>query len=330
MGQAIARSEDPRLLTGRGRYIADVVVPGASDAAFLRSEVARGRIVNIDTEAARSAPGVRAVYTAADLNPLVHETALGAMPEAPYPPKYCLAESDVRVVGDPIAIVIAENRYLAEDAVELIELDIEPQEPVLDVDAARDVNSDLVHPEVGTNTPEVIPPFGDPELEQTFASAAHVVRDTVVMHRYVQVPMECRGIVADWDPYSDELTVWSATQSVHEVQAFLAGLLGVGSNQIRVLQPDVGGGFGQKMMIMRDEWAVVLAATLLGRPVRWIEDRRENLTAAAHARDERIDLSLAFDGDGIVTAIRGEHVENIGAYQTMGSRGMGAFIAPFL
>jgi aerobic carbon-monoxide dehydrogenase large subunit len=330
MGQAIARSEDPRLLSGRGRFIADVVVPGVSDAAFLRSEVARGRIVGLDVEAARSAPGVRAVYTAADLNPLVHQTSLAALPEAPYPPKYCLAENDVRYVGDPIAIVIAENRYVAEDAVELIEVDIDPQVPVIDLDAARSGDSDLVHPEIGTNTPASIPFFGDPELEQAFADAAHVVRDTIVMHRYVQVPMECRGIIADWEPYGQALTVWSATQSVHEVQAFLARLLNINSNQIRVLQPDVGGGFGQKMMVGRDEWAVVLAATLLGRPVRWIEDRRENLTAASHARDEKIDLSMALDENGIVTAIRGEFVENIGAYPTMGSAGMGGFLAPFL
>jgi carbon-monoxide dehydrogenase large subunit len=330
MGQAIARTEDPRLLTGRGRYIADVVVPGASDAAFLRSEVARGRIVRLDAKAARSAPGVRAVYTAADLNPLVHEISIAGLPEGPYPPKYCLAENDVRYVGDPIAIVVAENRYLAEDAVELIDVEIEPQDPVLNVDTARDGNSALVHPEIGTNTPQVIPMFGDPDLEQAFANAAHVVRDTIVMHRYVQAPMECRGIIADWEPYSDELTVWSSTQSVYGVQTFLAGLLGISTHRIRVLQPDVGGGFGQKTMIGRDEWAVVLAARLLGRPVRWIEDRRENLTAAAHARDETMDLSMALDGDGAITAIRGEYIENIGAYQTMGSGGMAAFVAPFL
>ena len=330
MGQAVARTEDPRLLTGRGRYIADVVVGGASDAAFLRSEVARGRIVRLDAEAARSAPGVRAVYTAADLNPLVHDISVAGLPDAPYPPKYCLAENDVRYVGDPIAIVVAENRYLAEDAVELIDVEIEPQDPVLDVDAARDANSDVVHPELGTNTPQVIPQFGPPDLEQAFANAAHVVRDTIVMHRYVQAPMECRGIIADWEPHSDELTVWSSTQSVHGVQAFLAGLLGIGTNKIRVLQPDVGGGFGQKTMLARDEWAVVLAATLLGRPVRWIEDRRENLTAAAHARDEAMDLSMALDADGTIKAIRGDYIENIGAYQTLGSGGMGAFLAPFL
>lgn len=330
MGQAVARSEDPRLLTGHGRYIADVVVPGASEAAFLRSDVARGRIVGLDVEAARSAPGVRAVFTAAELNQLVHEISLNVLPEAPYPPKYCLAENDVRYVGDPIAIVVAANRYLAEDAVELIDVNIEAQEPVVDVDAARNSNSELVHPEIGTNTPGVIPVFADPELEHAFANAVHAVRDSIVMHRYVQAPMECRGIIADWDPYSDELTVWSSTQSVHEVRSFLAGLLGIGTNQIRVLQPDVGGGFGQKTMLMRDEWAVVLAARVLGRPVRWLEDRRENLVAAAHARDEKMDLSMALDGDGTITAIRGDYIENIGAYQTMGSAGMAAFVAPFL
>jgi carbon-monoxide dehydrogenase large subunit len=331
MGQAVARSEDPRLLTGHGRYIADVVVPGASDAAFLRSDLARGKINRLDVEAARSAPGVRAVFIAAELNPLVHEIRLtGLGQDGPYPPKYCLAENDVRYVGDPIAIVIAENRYLAEDAVELIDVDIEPQNPVIDIDAARDDNSDLVHPEIGTNIPQVTPAFDDPELEECFANAAHVVRDTVVMHRYVHVPMECRGIIADWDRYSDDLTVWSATQSVHEVRGFLAGLLGIGANQIRVLQPDVGGGFGQKTMLGRDEWAVVLAARLLGRPVRWIEDRHENLVAAAHARDEKMDLSMALDGEGTITAIRGDYIENIGAYQPMGSGGMGTFVAPFL
>src|SRR6476620_11227754 len=173
--QAVARTEDPRLLTGRGRYIADVVFGGASDAAFLRSEVARGRIVRLDAQAARSAPGVRAVYTAADLNPLVHDTSVAGLPDAPYPPKYCLAENDVRFVGDPIAIVIAENRYLAEDAVELIDIDVEPQQPVLDVDAARNGDGTMVHPEIGTNTPQVIPLFGDPDLEQAFSDAAHVV-----------------------------------------------------------------------------------------------------------------------------------------------------------
>jgi carbon-monoxide dehydrogenase large subunit len=331
MGQAVARSEDPRLLAGRGRYIADVVVPGCSDAAFLRSHMARGRITRLDVEAARAAPGVRAVFTAAELNPLVHQTwspMLG--PDAPYPPNYCLAENDVRYVGDPIAIVVAKDRYLAEDAVDLIDVDIDPMAALIDVDVARASTDDFVHPELGTNTPMVIPVIDDPALDQAFAQAAHVARDTIEMHRYVQVPMECRGIIADWNPYDRELMVWSSSQSVHEVRSFLAGLLGIGANQIRVLQPDVGGGFGQKTAIMRDEWAVVLAATVLGRPVRWIEDRRENLVAAAHARDEKMSLSIALDSGGIITAIRGEHIENIGAYQSMGSMGSAAFVAPFL
>ena len=150
------------------------------------------------------------------------------------------------------------------------------------------------------------------------------------MHRYVQVPMECRGIIADWDPYAEALTVWSSTQSLHEIRGFLARLLGIRDNQVRVLQPDVGGGFGQKTTIMRDEWAAVLAAKLLGRPVRGIEDRRENLVAAAHARDEKMDLSMALDADGTITAIRGEHIDNIGAYPTMGSSGVGLLVGPFL
>ena len=265
MGQAVARTEDPRLLTGRGRYIADVVVGGASDAAFLRSEVARGRIVRLDAEAARSAPGVRAVYTAADLNPLVHDTSVAGLPDAPYPPKYCLAENDVRYVGDPIAIVVAENRYLAEDAVELIDVEIEPRIRCSTSTRPATPTSDVVHPELGTNHASghstVRPPRPRAGLSRTPPTWSETPSSCTAT---CKLPWSAAASSPIGSRSSDELTVWSSTQSVHGVQAFLAGLLGIGTNKVRVLQPDVGGGFGQKTMLARDEWAVVLAATLLG------------------------------------------------------------------
>lgn len=326
MGQSVPRREDPRLLAGRGRYIEDVVVPGMLHAAFVRSDVARGRITGLDVEAARGLPGVRAVFTAAELNPLVGETWWGmAGKDAVYPPKVCLAEDDVRFVGDPLAIVVADSRYLAEDGADLIEVDVEPGEPVLDVDAARADNAVLVHPEVGTNVPASIPAIGPP-VDDAFVGAAHVVSATFDQHRYIAVPMETRGLLAQWDPFSHELELWIGSQSAHEVRAFYARLLSIPENRVRVRTPDVGGGFGLKVMSFRDEWAVVLASRVLGRPVRWIEDRRENLVASAHAREERMALEVALDADARILAMRAEHVENVGAYPYAAAASSGGLV----
>jgi carbon-monoxide dehydrogenase large subunit len=327
MGQSVPRKEDPRLLSGHGRYIEDVTVPGMLHAAFVRSDVARGRIVRLDAEAARQLPGVRAVYTAADLNPLVHETWWGmAGKDAMYPPKFCLAEGDVRFVGDPVAIVVADSRYIAEDGVDLVELEVEADEPVLDPEAARRDGATLVHPELGTNVPGSIPKVDVPGLDEVFASAATVVSETFVQHRYLPVPMETRGLLAQWDPFGQELELWIATQSAHEIRAFYARLLGISESRVRVRTPDVGGGFGLKVLSFRDEWAVVLASKLLGRPVRFIEDRQENLVASASARDDRMALDMAVDADGRMLAIRAELVENVGAYPYAASASAAALV----
>jgi|1186.fasta_scaffold09185_1 carbon-monoxide dehydrogenase large subunit len=327
LGQSIPRKEDPRLLAGRGRYIDDVVVPGMLHAAFVRSDVARGRITRLDTEAARALPGVRAVYTAAELNPLVHETWWSmAGKEAVYAPGVCLADGDVRYVGDPVAIVVADSRYLAEDGVDLVELEVEAETPVLDVDAARAEGATLVHPEVGTNIPSAIPAAEVPGLQETFETADTVVSETFVTHRYLPVPMETRGLLAQWDPFTDELDLWIATQSAHEVRGFYARLLGIPESRVRIRTPDVGGGFGQKVFTLRDEWATVLAAKLLGRPVKFIEDRQENLVSSSSARDDRMSMDVAVDGDGKFLAFRAELVENVGAYPYAASASAAALV----
>jgi carbon-monoxide dehydrogenase large subunit len=310
IGQSVRRKEDPRLLTGRGRYIDDVTMPGMLHAAFVRSGVARGRITTLDVSAAAALPGVVAVTTATDFGHIgpMWQTMMGR--EAAMAPLHVLAHADVRFVGDPVAVVVAESRYVAEDGAELVDLDIEPLPPVLDVDAAA--AGELVHPELGTNVTEVIPATQNSGVDAAFEAAVHVVEQTFGQHRYVCVPMETRGLVAGWE--AGQLTIWASTQGPHEMRAICARVLNLPENRIRVVMGDVGGGFGQKMFPMREELAVVLAARRLGRPVKWIEDRNENLLAAGHAREERMSVRFAFDADAAITAASVEQVENVGAY----------------
>ena len=241
-------------------------------------------------------PGVAAVFTMDDFREVfrpTYSTIIGR--DATTPPLRPLADGDVRFAGDPIAIVIAQSRYLAEDAAEAVDLDLEPLPPVLDSETGLRTEI-LVHPETGSNVAAQISAPADDE--QVFGGAAHVVTETVAQHRYVAVPMEGRGLVASWEPGRGELTIWAATQAPHEMRSYCARMLGLPEHRVRVVMGDVGGGFGQKMFVTREEMAVVLASYLLGRPVRWIEDRAENLLAGGHAREEQATISMATDATG--------------------------------
>ena len=316
IGQSVRRFEDPRLLTGHGTYIDDVAVPGMLHAAFVRSSFAHGRIRRVDSTAAAAVDGVVAVLFAADLaanyrptwSSIIGRAAVSAQPLRP------LADQDVRFAGDPVAIVIARSRHIAEDGAELVEVDIEPLPPVLDVTAARNDRLNLVHPEVGTNVAGKLAADPDPQLEEIFAAAPHVITETIHQHRYIAVPMEGRGLIASWEPHVPQLTIWSATQAPHEVRSWCARMLDLPEHRIRVLMGDVGGGFGQKMFTTREEMAVVIASYQLGQPVKWIEDRSENLLAAGHAREEHATASMAVDHDGRILAARVTHTANVGSY----------------
>jgi aerobic carbon-monoxide dehydrogenase large subunit len=321
VGQAVRRREDPRLLAGRGRYVDDVTMPGLLHAAFVRSPVARGTIRGIDTSAARDLPGVTAVYTAADLNEPGRPFWKTMTGQAGQPPHRLLAEGDVRFTGDIVALVVAESRYLAEDGADLVDMDIDPLPPVLDPAAAAG-GSPLVHPELGTNLADELPPTPRPDVDAVFASAAHVITETFGQHRYLPVPMETRGVVASWDRWSDRLELVISGQGAHEVRLFYSRYFGVPEDRIRVVMGDVGGSFGQKVFPVNDEIAVVAAARKLGRPVKWIEDRSENLIAGGHARDQSMRVSFALDADGIVLAARTDLVENVGAFPGAGSGSM--------
>jgi carbon-monoxide dehydrogenase large subunit len=301
-GARISRVEDARLLTGHGTFVDDVARPGMLHACFVRSPLARARINGVDATAALALPGVEAVFTAADLNADVREswyTSMGKdMPDSPKPP---LAEGEARFVGDPVALVVAVDRYVAEDAAELVQLDLEPLAPVVDYETATDVAAEIAGAPSDT-------------LAADFDAAAHVLSVTIRQQAYAPVPMECRGIVAEWDASSGELTVWSATQAPHEVRMFAARMLGIAEHSVRVIARDTGGGFGQKVLPMREDMAVLLACRKVRGALKWIEDRRENLLAAGQSRHEKGDVRIALDGGGRLLAAEIDHVQDCGAY----------------
>ena len=330
VGQSVPRTEDPRLLTGRGHFVDDVTVPGMVHGAFLRSELARAAITHIDTTAARALPGVIAVYTAAELNPTVHESMLPTFfvdgSQGPSAPMRPLADGDVRFVGEPIALVIAENRYLAEDACELIEIDLDPQPAIVDYETAA-ANPELVHRETTSNVVVQMESPPSPALTEIFATAPHVVTETFRQQRQTPLPMETRGVIADWRAVDGELRVWMSTQNPHEARRVFSRVTGVPEHRVRVTGGDVGGGFGQKFFVPREEQVVALAAHRLGRPVKWIEDRRENLIASNHARSDRATITMAVDRDGTILGAQFDHIEDAGAFPMGGGGGAGIFVA---
>ena len=315
-GVRVQRVEDARLLTGRGTFVDDVVRPGMLHACFVRSPYPRARIAGVDASAALALDGVHAVLVAADINPDVREqwyTSMGKdVPDTPRPP---LAEDEVRFVGDPVALVVADDRYVAEDAADLVVVDYEPLPAAVDYETARDSDG-VVHPAFDRNVAGSIggPPPDD--VESIFADAAHVAAERIRQQAYAAVPMETRGIVAEWSASSGELTIWAATQAPHEVRMFSARLLGLPEHRVRVIMRDTGGGFGQKVVPQREEMCIALAARKVPGPLKWIEDRRENLLAAGQARHELADARMAFDADGRILAAHIDHVQDVGAYPT--------------
>jgi carbon-monoxide dehydrogenase large subunit len=306
--------EDARLLTGRGTYVDDIALPGMLHACFVRSPHPRARIVGIHVSAASNLPGVYTVLTASDLNPGVHEqwhTILG--PDSPETPRPPLAENVVRFVGDPVALVVAESRYLAEDACDAVLVDYEPLPPVVDYRTAVS-HADLVHEAHGSNLIAEVTGGSAPEADEVFASGAHVVGETIYQQSQAACPMETRGLVVHHA--RGEITIWAATQAPHEVRAFCARLLGLPEHRIRVIMKDTGGGFGQKIQVQREEMCIMLAAAKVPAPLKWIEDRRENLMAAGQSRHEHAAVRVALDQAAAIQAMQIDYMEDDGAYPT--------------
>lgn len=313
VGARIGRVEDPRLLTGHGTFVDDIVRPGMLHACFVRSPIARARITSIDASAALDLPGVHAVFTADDLNPEVQEAwysqAGENVPDTPRPP---LAEGEVRFVGDLVALVVADDRYLAEDAVELVDVEYDPLPAVVDYTTAE-ASDQLVHEGWEGNLAGQMGGRPAEKLAPAFDEASVIVEETIHQQAYVASPMETRGIVVEWARGAGELTVWASSQAPHDLRLFAARLLGLPENRIRVICGDTGGAFGQKINAHREDICLLLAARKVPGPLKYIEDRRENLMASSSRRENGF-VRMAFDDEGTMLAATIDHLQDVGAY----------------
>jgi carbon-monoxide dehydrogenase large subunit len=321
IGQPVKRIEDLPLLQGRGRFVDDLRFPGLLHAAFVRSPHAHALIRGIDAAQAKAAPGVAAVLTLADLRPLLSAERLPLQfRNAQLPPEvtpFVLARDEVAFVGEAVAVVIADARRLAEDAAALVAVDYEVLPAVSDCRAALAAGAPLAHRgRSGNLLLEIRQGYGD--VAAAFAGAPHVVSVNLKQHRGGAHSLEGRGALASYDANEDRLTLWSSTQLAHEVRGFLMNLLSLDENRLRVVAPDVGGGFGAKFVMYPEEVVVSAAGLMLRRPVKWIEDRREHFLAAIQERDQYWDLEAAFDGDGKLRGVRGRMIHDEGAYTPQG------------
>jgi aerobic carbon-monoxide dehydrogenase large subunit len=321
IGKPVLRLEDGPLIRGRGRFVDDLKFAGMLEAAFVRSPHAHAAIRGIDTEAARLLPGVHAVFTLADLAPMLTNERLPLQFRTDQLPAdvapIVLAKDEVAFVGEAVAVVIAQSRAIAEDAAALVDVDFEPLPAISDCRAALRAAAPVAHRrKAGNLLIEFRQSYGD--VAAAFARAPRRARVNLKQHRGGAHSIEGRGAVAVYDINEDRLTLWSSTQLAHEVRAFLMRLLTLDENKLRVVAPDVGGGFGAKFVMYPEEVALAAASLRLRRPIKWIEDRREHFLAAVQERDQYWDLEVAFDGDGKVLGLRGELIHDQGAYTPQG------------
>ncbi|HUA49641.1 MAG TPA: xanthine dehydrogenase family protein molybdopterin-binding subunit [Solirubrobacteraceae bacterium] len=314
VGRALRRKEDPRLMTGRASYVDDINLVGQLWAAWVRSPEAHAKIVSIDTSSAKARDGIWAVYTNADLD------MEAGLPMAWVPPgvtvntpdHWVLAKDEVKHVGDPVALVIGDDRYAVVDAAEDVVVEYEPLPVVTDPEEALKEGSPLVHPQFGTN--KVCDwSLGGGDLEAGFAEADVIIERRIVNHRVAGAAIEPRGVLAEFR--ADRLTVWSSTQVPHFLRLFLAILLGIGEDRVRAVAPEVGGAFGSKLQIYAEEIGCAWASRKLGRPVKWIETRSEGMMVTHHGRDQIDYVRVGAKRDGTITAWHSKIIADLGAYQ---------------
>ena len=313
VGQSILRLEDARLLRGRASYVDDVRLPGMLHAAFLRSPFAHASITRIDAAAARDHEAVALVLTAEDVTEIPAIVTDLPREEVVANNRPVLPSETVRFVGEPVACVIASSRYVAEDALQLIDVEYEPLPVITDPHRALASDAPLLHEGTERNSFAHIE-FENGDVEGAFATADRVVTKRFHHGRLHPAPLESRAIAADWDAGRQELTVWLSTQVPHLARTLLCHSIGLTEKQLRVIAPDVGGGFGLKLHLWPEDYLVGYAAKRLGRPVKWIEDRSESLAASLHAKEMTIELELALKADGTFLAVKGRYVGDSGAY----------------
>ena len=312
-GQPLKRFEDPKLVSGQGSYVDDIQLPGLLHAAILRSPHAHARINRIDVSQAQQAPGVAAVISVDDLDGVISDLAPRAMSgewqidEFNPPQQPALAKDKVRYVGQPVLVVVADEASQARDAVDLVQVEYEPLEPVMHPRDAASTGSALIHEELGTNVAlRIHHDRQGKDLDAAFEKADRIVRQSYEVQRLAPVPMETRGLVADYRPDEDFLTIWASTQGPHTVRRQMSRLLDRPESSIRVIAPDVGGGFGEKGGVFPEDLVVAHLSVLLGRPVKWVADRQENMLGF-HGRGHSVNLEAAVLNDGTILGNQAGH-----------------------
>lgn len=313
-GRAMKRVEDPRLIKGIATYVDDLKLPGVLHAEFVRSPHANANIKSIKTDAAKKLPGVLGIFTGADVNDKAGTIPCASpLPGGKSPAHTVLAGARAYFVGHPVAVVVAETRTIARDALDLVDVDYEPLPAVIDPEKALEEGSPLTHPELGTNVAFTWSlPAGD--VDGAFKEADKILKIRMVHPRLTPMAIEPRGCAASWHAGESSLTLWTSTQIPHLVRTLLPGMIHIPENKLRVVAPEVGGGFGSKLNLYAEEAVVSYLAIHLDRPVKWIEGRRENASATTHGRDQIGDHEIAIQNDGTVLAIRTKMIADVGSY----------------
>jgi aerobic carbon-monoxide dehydrogenase large subunit len=324
VGQRIKRREDPRLIQGRATYVDDIKIAGMQHLAFKRSDVAHGRIVSIDTSAAQAMDGVEAVFTGADLASLI-----GPMPIAtpfPSPEHRAVVVDVVRYVGEPVAVVVARDRYIARDALDAIVVVYDPLPAVVDTEVAMTGQPAVLHPAFPNNIAIAGIPGGtgvsaggvdDSAIDKAFAAADVVISQRMLNQRLAPTAIEPRGVVAHYEPGKSTLTIWSSTQAPHILRSMMAAMNGLGQDQVRAIAPEVGGAFGSKANVYGEEYVAAAISKRLALPIKWTEDRSEAFVATTHGRDILAYVDLAAKRDGTVLGMKLRLIADIGAYNML-------------
>lgn len=318
LGERIKRKEDPRLIQGRGHYVDDIKLDGMLHMAFARSPYGHARITSINTEAARNAHGVVAVLTSEDLKGKLGPVPCAAEMEGLKIPHHpCLATDKVRYVGEPVVAVVATERYLAADAAALVEVEYDMLPAVTSMDKAIKSDSPLVHESLGNNIAFTAKLEGGEWTTVEADPSVKVIKQRLINQRLGPMAMETRGVVASYSLGEDTLTVWSSTQIPHLLKTQLALMTKVDETRCRVIAPEVGGAFGSKLNVYGEEGVACAASKLLGKPVKWIEGRRENLAGTIHGRDQIDDLEIYYKPDGTVAGLKCRILADMGAYHQL-------------
>jgi carbon-monoxide dehydrogenase large subunit len=318
IGARMKRQEDPRLITGSSTYVDDLKLPGMLYVSFARSVHANAKILSINVDAARKARGVVAVFTGKEISSQIGSVpCAAAMPDLKVPFNPVLAVDAVRYVGEPVVAIVSSDRHTGRDAVDLVEIDYDPLPAVVDPEKGLAPDSPKVHPQFENNVAFTFVQKGGGDIDKAFAKADKIVTQRILNQRLAPISMECRAVAAQYTPAEESITLWSSTQIPHLLRTQVAIMVGIPENRVRVITPEVGGGFGCKLNVYREEGLLAYLARKLDRPVKWAETRRENIAGTIHGRAQVNEVKVAVKNDGTLLGLRCRVVADLGAYHQL-------------